>query len=153
MNPYNVDTLADAIQDNQIAYDQLEVVVRSGNKLTARAIRNAVMPARAQLEFSIITNAEYYAAAALVFPNIAALSATEEQSMSNANNAIPFQSIDYVYGRDINTLSKADLMGNIKRAKAEIKDLQDVGVDSSFITDQVAGLVDAINKMVARLDA
>jgi hypothetical protein len=145
------ETLADAIDDDNVSHAQLEAVVTSGNKLTARAIRNAVMPARATLRhISVITNADYYAAAALVFPNIAAISATQEQDMQTN---VPFQSVDYVYGRDINSLSKADLIASIKRAKAEIADLEYVGVTSTFITDQIAGLTSSIDKMVARLDA
>lgn len=149
------ETLADAIDSDDISYSQLEAVVTSGNKLTARAIRNAVMPARAKLrqQIPVITNADYYAAAALVFPNIAALSATQEQSMPQANNNVPFESIDYVYGRDINSLSKADLIASIKRANGEIDDLAAVGVASTFVDDQIAGLKASITKMVARLDA
>jgi flavin-binding protein dodecin len=145
------ETLADAIDDDDISYAQLEAVVTSGNKLTARAIRNAVMPARATLRhISVITNADYYAAAALVFPNIAAISATQEQDMQTN---VPFQSVDYVYGRDINSLSKADLIASIKRANSEIDDLAAVGVASTFVDDQIAGLKASITKMVARLDA
>jgi hypothetical protein len=69
------------------------------------------------------------------------------------NNQIAHSTVDYVYGQDINGMSKADLMAAIKRAKDEIKALKDVGVTSTFINTQVAGLQDAIGKMVARLDA
>ena len=147
-------TLANAIANDAPSFTQLNAVVTSGNKLTARAIRNAVMPARSTLrDISVITNADYYAAAALVFPNVAALSSTLESDMPAVDNAVPFQSVDYVYGKDINAMSKADLIASIKRANSEVDDLVAVGVTSTFIDTQVAGLKDSIAKMVARLDA
>ena len=70
-----------------------------------------------------------------------------------SQNKIAFESVNYVYGQDINTLSKTDLMASIKRAKAEIQDLESVGVASTFVNDQIVGLEKAIEQMVARLDA
>jgi hypothetical protein len=69
------------------------------------------------------------------------------------NTQLAHQTIDYVYGRDITTLSKADLIASIKQANADIKDLQATGVESTFIDGQVTGLKNAVAQMVTRLDA
>lgn len=69
------------------------------------------------------------------------------------NTQLAHSTVDYVYGRDITTLSKADLIDAIKRANADIKDLQAAGVESTFIDGQITGLKNAIAQMVARLDA
>lgn len=73
--------------------------------------------------------------------------------MSSVNANTPVQNVTYVYGRDVTTLSKQDLITSIKKAKAEVKDLTDAGVESTFITAEIARLNGAIAAMVTLLDA
>lgn len=146
--------LANAINNDPVSKAALKAVVDSGQKLTARLIRNAVLPARSRLSAGVVSNADFYAAAALVFPN-AAISTQEDTTMSNntIDTNAPVQDITFVYGQDVNLMSKVNLIDAIKRAKADIAKLTDVGVESAYIAGEVTALNAAIAKMVARLDA
>ncbi len=65
----------------------------------------------------------------------------------------PVKTITYVYGVDVDTLTKEQLIANIKRAKKEIADLESAGVESKFIASQVKSINDAVALMVEKLDA
>ena len=77
---------------------------------------------------------------------------TKEVNLMNELQNTPVKNITYVYGRDVNGLSKNDLMESIKRAKKEIATLKDVGVESKYIAGQIEDLEDAILLMTNKLD-
>lgn len=81
------------------------------------------------------------------FPNF--LYPTEGTIMSNK----AFQTINYVYGRDITTLTIQELLASIKQAKKEKMNLLDADVKSKTIDGMVAELDAAIGKMTEALDA
>lgn len=72
----------------------------------------------------------------------------KEKIMSNK----AFQTINYVYGRDITTLNINELLSYIKQAKREKTNLLEAGVESKTIDGMVAELDVAIAKMTEALD-
>lgn len=74
----------------------------------------------------------------------------EEKVMMNKN--VPLAKVTYVYGEDINDLDKKELMTAIVKAKEEIKDLEDVGVESTYIKEQIEDLNKVITLIVKQLD-
>lgn len=74
------------------------------------------------------------------------------KTMSSSNN-VPMKAVTYVYGTDIKSLSKSDLISCIKRAQDEIKALEATGVESSYIKKQVKKITKAISVMTEALDS
>lgn len=64
-----------------------------------------------------------------------------------------FKTVNYVFDKDITTMSKADLIDAIKRVNKDIADLEAVGVESTHITKEIARLSDARANILAALDA
>jgi hypothetical protein len=62
------------------------------------------------------------------------------------------QSIKQYRGRDITTLSPQAIMDAIKADKKAIKDLLDTGVESTYITAEVARIQVGIDALVAELN-
>lgn len=140
--------LANAVGDDEDVYDAVSLLV--GTKLTARAIRNAMLPVRYSKlgDVRTISNATYYEAFAVLFPN----SITKGNTMS-INSNTPVQNVTFIYGRDVSTLSKQELIDAIKRAKGDIKAFADAGIESTYIASEVGKLNTAVDAMVALLDA
>lgn len=144
-----VDKLVAACENDEGVIDALNTIKNSHEKLSARLIRNAMMPARARLQVGTIKNADFYAAYAQI-TNTPLQGDIVSQSV---DIAVPVQNVTYIYGRDVATLAKHELIDAIKKAKADTKNLLDVGVESEYIAGQVADLNNAIAAMVALLDA
>lgn len=140
--------LADAVGNDEDVYNAVSLLV--GTKLTARAIRNAMLPVRyGELgDVKTINNATYYEAFAVLFPT----SITKGNTMS-INSNVPVQNVTFIYGRDVSTLSKQELIDAIKRAKGDIKAFADAGIESVYIASEVDKLNTAVAEMVALLDA
>ena len=64
-----------------------------------------------------------------------------------------FKTVNYVFDKDITTMSKADLIAAITRVNKDIADLEAVGVESAYITKEIARLSDARANILAALDA
>lgn len=77
------------------------------------------------------------------------MAATTQETLKNT----PHSTIEYVYGVDIETMDKRDIMASIVRVQEEIKDLKDVGVKSTFIDEEVTKLEKVIKRLVKQLDA
>lgn len=82
-----------------------------------------------------------------------ALQETAEKNLMNELKDTPFKAIEYVYGKDISTVGANGLIELIKKAKGEIKSLNDAGVKSKYIDKEIKSLEGAIDKMVERLDS
>ena len=75
-----------------------------------------------------------------------------EENIMSTNQNIPHTTIEYIYGVDIKTMDKSDIMAAIVQVKEEIKDLNDVGVESKYIKDQVTDLEAVVKILVTHLD-
>ena len=64
-----------------------------------------------------------------------------------------FKTVNYVFDKDITTMSKDDLIDAITRVNKEIADLEAVGVESAYITKEITRLSDARANILAALDA
>lgn len=69
----------------------------------------------------------------------------------NANKAV--EEITYVYGVDVKTMGKGELLQAIKRSKTEITSLTEANVESTYIDKEVKRLNKAIKLMVKELDS
>lgn len=78
---------------------------------------------------------------------------TTESTTTMTDSSKPFASVDYVYGRDITTLSTNELIAALSRVNSEIKGLQSVDATSTKITSMVEDLTSMKAKIVAALDA
>jgi hypothetical protein len=143
-----VNRLINAVEDDPDVYEAVSLL--QGTKLTARAIRNAMLPVRVNdlADVKVISNAQYYQAFAALFPT----SSTQGTTMS-INSNTPVQNVTFIYGRDVSTLSKQELIDAIKRAKGDIRAFADAGVESTYIASEITKLNDAVTAMVALLDA
>jgi hypothetical protein len=148
--PTVVDRLVAAAKDNDDVLSALNALV--GTQLTARTIRRTFLPVRYSelADIKAISNATYYRAFAEVTDTPIQ---SEETTMSSIKTTTPVQNVTFVYGRDVSTLSKQDLIDAIVKAKADVKSYLDTGVESTFIAGEVAALNTAIASMVALLDA
>lgn len=61
--------------------------------------------------------------------------------------------VTYVYGDNITEMSAEQLLKAIKRAKGEINELTQAGVESKYISKTITGINSAIDQMVEALDA
>lgn len=78
---------------------------------------------------------------------------TPESTTTMIDSSKPFASADYVYGRDITTLSTNELIAALSRVNGEIKGLQSVDATSTKITSMIEDLTSMKAKIVAALDA
>jgi len=76
----------------------------------------------------------------------------EEIAMSKELRDTPVKHVTYIYGTDIEELSPENIMGVIKDIKQQIKDFNDAGVKSKYITKKVSELLDVITLLTEKLD-
>lgn len=69
------------------------------------------------------------------------------------NPTKPVEVITFVYGADIRTMSKEELLNAIRQAKNEADRLQETGIESTYITKEVKRINKAIKVMVKKLDS
>ena len=81
------------------------------------------------------------------------LGTTSESTEMTINAKAPFTTANYVFGRDVSTMSSADLIDAIRRVEGEIKSLKSVETKSAFIDKEIKNLEDGLAKIVAALDA
>lgn len=63
------------------------------------------------------------------------------------------EKVTYVYGTNIRTMSKEELLNAIRLAKREITSLTEANIESTYITKEVKRINKAIKVMIKRLDA
>lgn len=66
---------------------------------------------------------------------------------------IPVATPTLVFGTDVSDLKPAACIASIKANNAQIKELTDTGIESPYITRQIAGLQAANTALVAQLDS
>lgn len=76
--------------------------------------------------------------------------------MSNENNVnkeIPVQSIMYVFGTDVTTMSKEQLLASLGKLEAQKKEYTEYKTKSKYIDTQIKSIDESIKQVVELLDA
>ena len=64
----------------------------------------------------------------------------------------PFQTIHYVYGMDVSTMTKATLLDCLRRAEKDRESLKKIETKSAYIAAEIGKLDEAIGEIVKELD-
>lgn len=147
--------LADAVLSDSDAVQRV-LQIYNADDISAHTIRIAFGAARQDVAARTVTNAQYYGAFKLVIASLISDSviSSEDTTVSNlVDNNKAIQDVTYIFGRDINTLTPADLIAAIERIQKDTETLTRTGVDSKYIKAQVKSNTDTITALVAKLDA
>lgn len=146
--------LADAVLNDDDAVQRV-IKIYQADDISAHTIRVAFGAARHEIDVRTVTNAQYYGAYKLVIAQLFDTTSqlAQDNTMSNVDNTKAIQDVTYIFGRDITTLSAADLIAAIERIQNDNEVLTRTGVDSKYIKAQVKSNNDTIAQLVAKLDA
>ena len=147
--------LADAVLNDHDAVARVTKIYHADD-ISAHTIRIAFGSARHDIDVRTVTNAQYYGAFKLVIAELfdSSLSPSlQDNTMSHlVDNTKAIQDVTYIFGRDLATLSAADMISAIERIQKDVDTLTRTGVDSKYIKAQVKAHNDTIAQLVAKLD-
>ena len=86
------------------------------------------------------------------FQEFSPTSTTEKEETMNTKPVVPFETVHYVYGTDVATMTDDQLVEAIKQVEAEIAKLDVVKTQSKKIDAKKAELKDMLAKIVETLD-